>query len=454
LRNERGRLVDTVLRFHEQHGAAIERAVPSYRPSDEVNQGFGVLVKYDIHRRRRNEVRVESVAETAGLAEDVAGFVVAAVTSILHGVGPGEIDLTQPLFELGLDSADLLDLNERIGSHFGVTLEAAFFFEHNTCERIISGIRELMRTRYRGVEDTNAATESASERADERVAGADEYRAGESAHSSATDRKEDVAVVGVACLLPGGIEDPEQFWKLLEAGHEAIGRLPPWRWTWPSNIDPDKQHLGIDIGGFAEGIEKFDAGFFRISPREAAVMDPQQRILLQLTWACLEDAGQVPLSLAGSRTGVFVGASGSDYQLRLSEEMRDEIDGHFGLATSMAILANRLSYFYDLTGPSIQIDGACSSSLVAVHEAVKSINTGQCSQALVAGINIMCHPANSVAYYKAGMLATDGKCKTFDKAANGYVRGEGAIVMLLKPLHSAMRDGNRGPDSAEPCATG
>ena len=445
LRNERGRLVDTVLRFHEQHGAAIERAIPGYRPSDDVNQGFGVLVKYDIHRRRRNEARVEDIPETAGLEEDVAGFVVATVTSILHGATPAEIDPTQPLFELGLDSADLLDLNERIGGRFGVALEATFFFEHNTCERIISRVRELVRAgaRSRSVENADAVAESSAKRADQATAATNECETEQSWYSSATDRKEDVAVVGVACLLPGGIGDPGQFWKLLEQGREAIGRLPAWRWTWPSNIDPVEQHPGIDIGGFADGIDKFDAEFFRISPREAAVMDPQQRILLQLAWACLEDAGQLPQSLAGSRTGVFVGASGSDYQLRLSEELRDEIDGHFGLATSMAILANRLSYFYDLTGPSIQIDGACSSSLVALHEAVRSISTGQCGQALVAGINVMCHPATSIAYYKAGMLATDGKCKTFDKAASGYVRGEGAIVMLLKPLSDAVRDRSR-----------
>ena len=443
LRNERGRLVDTVLRFHEQHGAIIEEAIAGYRPSDEANRGFGVLVKYDAHLRRRNEARYGDVDQLLEVTEqDVASFVVEAVRSILQGVVPDEIELAQPLFELGLDSADLLDLNERIGSRFGLVLEAAFFFEHNSCEKIISRVGELVSARVpaQDVGDVGARAGPSIGDADELEEETAEAAARRPDRNTTAD-KDQVAIVGVACLLPGGIGDPEQFWKLIEEGREAISRLPAWRWKWPSSIDPQGQHQGIDFGGFAQDVEKFDAAFFRISPRDAAVMDPQQRILLQLSWACLEDAGLAPQSIAGTKTGVFVGASGSDYQLRLSR-LQDDIDGHFGLATSMAILANRLSYFYDLTGPSIQIDGACASSLVALHEAAQSITSGQCSQALVAGINIMSHPAISIAYYKAGMLATDGKCKTFDKAANGYVRGEGGLVMLLKPVRSAERDGN------------
>ncbi|MEA2948986.1 MAG: polyketide synthase PksM, partial [Alphaproteobacteria bacterium] len=332
-----------------------------------------------------------------------------------------------------------------IGSRFGVALEAAFFFEHNTCERIITRIRELVRARTQApaADQLSVAVETVADRADESFEPAHDRVTGQSEDDATGCRKQDVAIVGVACLLPGGIGNPEELWKLLDERRGAISRLPPWRWVWPSTIDPEEQHRGIDAGGFAQGIEQFDAGFFRISPREAALMDPQQRILLQLSWACLEDAGEVPESIAGTRTGVFVGASGSDYQLRLSKEMPEEIDAHFGLATSMAVLANRLSYYYDLTGPSIQVDGACSSSLVALHQATKAINTGECSQAIVAGINIMCDPASSIAFYKAGMLAPDGKCKTFDKAANGYVRGEGAVVMLLKPLAGAIQDENR-----------
>jgi acyl transferase domain-containing protein/aryl carrier-like protein len=249
-----------------------------------------------------------------------------------------------------------------------------------------------------------------------------------------------VAVVGLACALPGGVNDPHAFWNLLDTENDVIERLPPWRWSWPSGVNPKTSHQGIDLAGFLRDVECFDPAFFRISPKEAANMDPQQRILLQLSWACFEDAGYPARAIAGTNTGVFIGASGSNYQLRLCEHSLDEIDGHFGLSTSMALLANRLSYFYDFNAPSIQVDTACSSSLVAVDQAVRSLNDGTCAQAFVAGINIICHPAISIAYYQAGMLAKDGKCKAFDEAADGYVRSEGAVALLLKPLESAIRD--------------
>src|SRR5262249_46423005 len=155
---------------------------------------------------------------------------------------------------------------------------------------------------------------------------------------------------------------PEELWKLLLEKRHAITRLPKSRWTWPCNIDAQGKHQGIDFGGFLDDITRFDSRFFRISPREAELMDPQQRLLLQVTWSCLEDAGYPGWNLAGSKTGVFIGASGSDYRMRLSEQL-DDIDAHFHQGSSMAILPNRISYFYDWNGPSILIDTACSSSL-------------------------------------------------------------------------------------------
>ena len=157
--------------------------------------------------------------------------------------------------------------------------------------------------------------------------------------------------------------------------------------------------------------ESFDAAFFRISPKEAQITDPQQRILLELTWACLEEAGILPSSLKGSDTGVFIGASGSDYS-RLMQSLRVEVEAHHATGSSLAVLANRLSYFFDLCGPSLVIDTACSSSLVAVHKAIESLETGDCQSALVGGINLICHPDLSVAYHKSGMLSPDGYCKT------------------------------------------
>ncbi|WP_257389330.1 beta-ketoacyl synthase N-terminal-like domain-containing protein, partial [Tahibacter caeni] len=248
----------------------------------------------------------------------------------------------------------------------------------------------------------------------------------------------DVAVIGMACRLPGGIDTPEQLWDALAAGRCVIDDYPRERGPWA-----DAQRWpGIDQGGFVRDVAAFDAAFFRISPAEAQLMDPQQRLALQLAWSCLEDANVRPGDVAGSRTGVFVGASNSDYS-RLLQDAGVEVEAHLGVASSLAVIANRISYFFDFCGPSLLIDTACSSSLVALHTAVQSLRRGECAGALVGGVNLICHPDLSLAYHKAGMLAADGRCKVFDASANGYVRAEGAVMLLLKPLRRALADGDR-----------
>src|SRR5262249_46810570 len=214
--------------------------------------------------------------------------------------------------------------------------------------------------------------------------------------------------------------------------------FPKNRGWWPANTDKP----GIDQGGFMHDADAFDASFFRISPAEARRTDPQQRILLELAWACLEDAGILPAALKGTDTGVFVGASNCDYS-RLMQEVGLEVEAHHGVGNSLAVLANRLSYFFDLCGPSLLIDTACSSSLVALHTAMQSLRSGECAGAFVGGVNVICHPDLSIAYDEAGMLAPDGLCKVFDAAADGYVRSEGGVLLLLKPLESAIADGNQ-----------
>ncbi|WP_259346474.1 beta-ketoacyl synthase N-terminal-like domain-containing protein, partial [Burkholderia pseudomallei] len=197
----------------------------------------------------------------------------------------------------------------------------------------------------------------------------------------------------------------------------------------------------MDRGGFLDDIRSFDAGLFRLSPKEVATMDPQQRILLELAWEAIERAGHCADAVAGSRTGVYVGASGSDYRLLL-ERAGTGVDAHVATGASMAVIANRISYTYDLRGPSIQVDTACSSSLVALHQAVQALRAGECDQALVGGVNVICHPGNTIAYYKAGMLSPQGRCKTLDDAADGYVRSEGAVMLMLRRLEQAVADGD------------
>ncbi|MET0335643.1 MAG: SDR family NAD(P)-dependent oxidoreductase, partial [Rhizobacter sp.] len=432
LRNEHGRLVDTVLRFHEMHGAEVRAPMPGYRPLDHVNGGYGVLVAYDLQQRRRKDVMPAADAahvQAQGVA-DVESVVAQAVRECL-GPRAAAYSSERPLMEMGLDSGDLLALGETLTHRFGIRLKATFFFEHNNTARVASALHEQLLALTAAQAPVVATT--SPRQAGSEVSTAHERRSDTSSR--------DIAIIGMACRLPGGVVDPQSLWQLLIEGTDAIGALPEGRWAWPAGIDPVQAHVGIDRGGFLDDIAGFDASFFRISPREAELMDPQQRLLLELSWACLEHAGHAASRLQGTRTGVYVGASGSDYQLLLNERSV-QVEAHYGLATSMAVLPNRLSYFYDFTGPSVQVDTACSSSLVALNEAVQALRGGLCEQALVGGIHLMCHPSNSIAYYKAGMLAPDAHCKTFDAAANGYVRSEGAVMLMLKPLAHAERDGD------------
>ena len=211
----------------------------------------------------------------------------------------------------------------------------------------------------------------------------------------------DIAIVGMSCKLPGGIETPGQLWQALIDNKCVIESFPIARRHWPADADKP----GIDKGGFINDVGAFDASFFRISPAEARRTDPQQRILLELAWACLEDAGISPAALRGSNTGVFVGASNCDYS-RLTQEAGLEVEAHHGIASSLAVLANRLSYFFDLSGPSLLIDTACSSSLVALHLACQALRHGECSMALAGGVTVMATPgmANPVASMTLPMM--------------------------------------------------
>jgi acyl transferase domain-containing protein/enoyl-CoA hydratase/carnithine racemase/aryl carrier-like protein/SAM-dependent methyltransferase len=421
-RNASGMLSDPILRFHELHGAKVDRLVPGYRPHDTRNDGHGVLVAYDIRCRRRRELHLEA-APTGGDRQrpsphEIQEGVRSAIAACLGEERKAAFSPDRPLMEMGLNSADLLELGETLAQRHRVPIAPAFFFRHNTAEKIVAHITQATRP------GQTSAAEPPQPGAEERKAG------------------RDVAIVGMACRLPGGIATPDALWKCLKDGKSVISELPAGRWRWPDGIDPSGSHRGIARGGFLDGVADFDAPFFRLSPAEAETMDPQQRILLELCWQAVEHAGHAPKTLAGTRTGVFVGASGSDYA-RLLDQSGLPTEAHYGTGSSMAVLANRISYFFDLLGPSLTLDTACSSSLVAVHEAVRSIAAGESAQALVAGVSLILHPAASVAYYKSGMLSKDGRCKTFDRSADGYVRSEGAVALLLKPLERARADGDR-----------
>jgi acyl transferase domain-containing protein/NADPH:quinone reductase-like Zn-dependent oxidoreductase/thioesterase domain-containing protein/SAM-dependent methyltransferase/acyl carrier protein len=254
-----------------------------------------------------------------------------------------------------------------------------------------------------------------------------------------------VAIIGIGCRLPGGVTDPASFWRLLSEGRQAVGDVPPDRWSLATYFHPDRAAVGAMAsrwGGFIDTLDRFDAAFWGLSPREAMRMDPQQRWLLEVTWEAIEDAGIVPSSLHGSATGVFVGISGNDYGgLQLSEA--DGVDAYTNSGNTASIAANRISYLLDLCGPSVAVDTACSSSLVAVSLACDSLRAGTCETALAGGVNALISPQVSVGFSKASMLSPTGRCHAFDARADGYVRAEGAGVVLLKPLGRALADGDR-----------
>jgi len=424
LKDEHGLSVDPVLRFHQIHGAEIGEPVPGYRVRDVDNRGFGVMVRYDVRNRIRQDAFLEG-AEAPGTVEPVVascgGVASAEIDAFLRQLvariiesREADIRLDMPLMQMGVDSVGLMELAEHIGRRFEMKLEATFFFEHNTLGKISAFIS--------GRQQPTSHPAPVS-----------------SAPAPAMDvRDREIAIVGVACRLPGGVHSPRQLWDKLVARQSLVGVVDDIRWRWSGLTDAESRGVLGHVAHVDE-VDRFDAGFFNISPAEAELMDPQQRLLLELSWHCIEDAGYDASRLAGTDTGVFVGASGSDYKT-LQDKYRVELDPHSAVATSTSVIPNRISYFFDFCGPSVQVDTACSSSLVALDQAMRSLRNQECSQALVGAVNLICEPSNTVCYQRAGMLAQDGRCKTFDARANGYVRGEGAVVFLLKPLKKAVAD--------------
>jgi myxalamid-type polyketide synthase MxaE and MxaD len=259
-------------------------------------------------------------------------------------------------------------------------------------------------------------------------------------------RSAPVAIVGIGCRFPGA-SSPEAFWELLRDGVDAVAEVPSGRWDLEALYDPDPEAPGRTYsrhGGFIEDVEDFDAAFFGISPREAVSMDPQQRLLLEVGWEALEEGAIAPDSLRDSETGVFFGLGANDYLLRGARAVgRADLDAYVGTGNASSVAAGRLSYLLGLRGPSMAIDTACSSSLVAAHLAAQSLRAGECDLALAGGASLMLAADTTVVLSKARMLSASGRCRSFDAGADGYVRGEGCGVVVLKRLEEALEDGDR-----------
>ncbi|MBS2548527.1 aminotransferase class I/II-fold pyridoxal phosphate-dependent enzyme [Catenulispora sp. NL8] len=347
-------------------------------------------------------------------ALDIERWLIERIAARL-GLAPDTVDAHAPFTALGLDSKQSVAVSQELGTHLGREITASLVFDHPTIRAVADALGTDPEPRQTGDHRRpNSETQAAA---------------------WAGPQAEPVAVVGIACRLPGA-PDVESYWKLLLDGRCAIGEVPRERW------DPETVPGTSGVGGFLDRIDEFDARFFGISAREASRMDPQQRLLLETAWTAVEDAGMAPGSLAGTRTGVFVGISSHDYyQLQMGDT--SAADMHAAIGNAQSVAANRISYVLDLHGPSIAVDTACSSSLVAVHAACRSLRETECSLALVGGVNLMLTPQLTAAFTQAGMLSGEGVCRTFDDAADGYVRGEGVAVVCLKPLSAALADGDR-----------
>ncbi|WPQ61784.1 SDR family NAD(P)-dependent oxidoreductase [Chitinophaga sancti] len=254
----------------------------------------------------------------------------------------------------------------------------------------------------------------------------------------------DVAIIGMACRFPGA-SNYEQYWRNLISGISSVQEIPATRWRWEDyqgNPLTEKNKSNSKWGGFIDDVDRFDPGFFGLSGKEVEAMDPQQRIMLELSWACFEDAGINVARHSGAKIGIYTGVFNFDYKEIQEKGNNNSIEAHHSTGTAAAIIPNRLSYYYNFSGPSVPVDTACSSSLHAIHLAIQSLQQGECTMALAGGINLILTPTRHISFSKTGMLSPTGSCKTFDESADGYVRSEGAGFLLLKPLTKALEDGD------------
>ena len=345
-------------------------------------------------------------------AEEIASRLISLVAEQLQ-VPQEKIDIGQPLANYGLSSLAAVSISGKLQEWLGRQLSPTLLYDYPTIESLAQYLGGLETGVNRKDPDKSPTTTDA------------------------------IAIIGIGCRFPGA-KDPQSFWQLLRDGVDAISEVPS-RWDMSTNstpkpADPEKMHTRW--GGFLEQVDQFDPLFFGISPREAELMDPQQRLLLEVSWEALENAGQTQQQLAGSQTGVFIGISNYDYSRLQFNHPVATSNVYSSTGNAFSIAANRLSYLLDLRGPSWAVDTACSSSLVAVHQACQSLRSGESHLALAGGVNLILSPELTITFAKAGMLAADGRCKTFDAKADGYVRGEGCGVVVLKRISDAQRDGD------------
>ncbi|MFK0225306.1 HAD-IIIC family phosphatase [Streptomyces sp. NPDC090303] len=364
-------------------------------------------------------------------AEALREWLVRAVSESA-GQDPAQIGVDRPLTEFGLGSVQLVALAARLSDRLGRPVDPTLAYDHPT-------IASMARALSSGASAVPPAT---AERSPGREPGQAVHPRRDSG-STADEDPDEVAIISMACRFPGGADDPQGLWRLLEGGEDAVSEAPEGRWDTEALLDPDPEAVGKAYtlrGGYLGDIDRFDASFFGISAREAAAMDPQQRLLLQTGWEAIERAGIVPEELNGSATGVYVGLYGSGYPDASRPEL---LDGHVATGASASVASGRLAYTLGLEGPAVTVDTACSSSLVALHLAANALRSGECDLALAGGATVMVSPRGHVEFSRLRGLSPSGRCRPFADDADGVVWAEGCGLVLLKRLRDARRDGDR-----------